>query len=105
MLTRLLMAVTLVAVMGCMSQISLTEKKGCTSAEFCASVTEVTYRGRAKDLMDVAMVWRNTFSLKLGKATTAADPYNDLLIEVGGPIVEAAICAQNPLSCPKGDSQ
>lgn len=93
-----IMTALLWAVMGCMSQIRLVHIEGSENTpEY--SFTEVTYKGRTKDLADVNMRWLDTFSLKLGAATTATDPYNELLIEVGGPVVKSALCTQNPLFC------
>jgi hypothetical protein len=84
------------ALSGCMSQISLTEKKGCTSVDFCASITEITYKGRAKDLYNTDFKW-GVMRFRTGAAVTAEDPYTDLMEEIAGPVVQAAVCAQNPL--------
>ena len=81
---------------GCMSEIRLTEKKGCTSADFCASITEIRYKGKAKDLYNTDFKW-GVMRFRTGAAVTTADPYSDLLEEIAGPVVKAAVCAQNPL--------
>ena len=90
-----------ILVASCMSSISMSEKRGCT-IDYCESVAEATYKGRPKDLYDTSFTWptaHGPMRFKTGAAVTTEDPWAEIVGDMAGPAVKAAICAQNPLLC------
>jgi len=91
----LVVVMAVMAVTGCQSQIYFTEKHGCTET-YCESVAE------AMDLYDTDFTWpteQGALRFKTGAAVTTEDQWAKVVGEAAGPMVEAAICAQNPLLC------
>jgi hypothetical protein len=83
---------------------------GCQTTTIRMSSLTMDEAGRIieKNTMDIESVprdWHDVYFsgynviLRAGAAAVAADPWAEIVGEIAGPAIQAAICAQNPLLC------
>ena len=98
------MTVLLGAVMGCANQTTVRVEHTVTTPD--GVITETNFYGEAlpRNAEKLYLNWKDTVELQMGDTIIVQPDYKGI-IEAVTPAVMAAFCTQNPLSCPKGDSQ
>ena len=105
MLTRLMiMTVLLGAVMGCANQTTVRVEHTVTTPD--GVITETNFYGEAlpRNAEKLYLNWKDTVELQMGDTIVIKPDYKGIIKELV-PVVQDAICLQNPLACGQGDSE
>ena len=102
MIRLLIVTVLLGAVMGCTTPTKVKVDHTVTTPDGVTTETHAEFEGLPRHWANLFFKWEDTLELQGGEATVVQPDYKGIIKEVT-PAVMAAFCAQNPLSCPKGD--
>ena len=100
---RLMMVTALLgAVMGCTTPTKVKVEHKVITPDGVTTETKADFEGLPRHWQNLLFRWEDVLELQGGEAIVVQPDYEGI-IEAVTPAVMAAFCAQNPLSCPKGD--